>query len=45
MKRIAVLLSAIAVALILAGCSSLKPFTQDELDRLSCAEATSVLLG
>ncbi len=45
MKKIAILVSALTVALILAGCSSLKPFTQDELDRLSCADAPTAIIG
>lgn len=45
MKQIAKIFLILAVASALSGCLSLKPFTQDELRRISCAAVEWVSLG
>jgi hypothetical protein len=42
MKRIAKIVMILAAAAALSGCLSLKPFTQDELRRISCAPVERV---
>lgn len=43
MKKIGTVLCALIMAGLLGGCASLKPFTQDELDRLSAVAGTEAV--